>query len=235
MTLPDKSRSILLLVFVFAANWIETQAEAWINAVLSNTSFLGLRLAASARWLEGNAPEEFDNYTNNFAAYGYSVAYFIVFPMLAVGMAFALARRENSVYLRVFSRSIALNYLLSLPFYIFYPIPERWIFPESGATLLSDRISSQLIEIFRPLSGLDNSFPSAHVSITIIVLILACVFHMRYRYALLSLGATVILSTYALGIHWVADIVAGVALGGFSSLAVLALEIRPSQRATASV
>jgi len=43
-------------------------------------------------------------------------------------------------------------------------VPERWAYPESHAVLLSDLWSTRLIETIRPISGLDNCFPSFHIS-----------------------------------------------------------------------
>lgn len=227
--LRGKGSSILLLVAVFAVNWIETQAEAHITARFFANSDLGLRCAAPFRWLEGSTTADFANSTNIVAAYGYSIAYFLIFPLLAIGMAVALAKRPDPLYIRFFARAVAWNYILALPFYLFYPIPERWVFPESGATLLSDRVSSKLIEAFRPLSGLDNSFPSAHVSITVTIVAMAFIFRIPLKHCVLALGTTILLSTYVLGIHWLADILAGLASGILSTLIAVAMETKRSK------
>jgi membrane-associated phospholipid phosphatase len=223
--LSGKSRAGLLLATVFAINWAETWSEDWIQGSFFTNSNIGIRCAAAFQWLEGRMSFDFNNATSSLEAYGFSAAYFLIFPILAIGITVVLAKQSDCLYLRFFARAIALNYLLSVPFYLFYPIPERWAFPESGAMLLSDRVSSRLIETFRPISGLDNSFPSAHVSITVIIILTAYLFHMRYRHVIMTLGLTVILSTYVLGIHWIPDMIAGAALGIVSTCLIAAIEI----------
>ena len=125
----------------------------------------------------------------------------------------ALARRPEIRPFRVFALALTAAYAISLPFFLFFPVPERWSFPESGAILLSDLWTSRLIEITRLISGLDNCFPSFHVALTVVAIVVCYRFDVRARTTVLALGSTVILATFVLGIHWIADIVAGVATG----------------------
>ena len=81
-------------------------------------------------------------------------------------------------------------------------------------------------EVIRPISGLDNSFPSFHVSLTLIIIIVGFLFRVRMRRTILVLGMTVVISTYILGIHWIADIIAGLAVGALSVMLALRLEHR---------
>ena len=126
-----------------------------------------------------------------------------------------LAPRRGGAF-RVFALSVALNYLLALPFYLFMPVPERWAFPGAKATLLSDLLSTKLIEAVRPISGLDNCFPSMHVALTLLVVLLAYWGRARWRHSVACLGGTIILSTFFLGIHWIPDIVMGAATASLS-------------------
>jgi membrane-associated phospholipid phosphatase len=78
---------------------------------------------------------------------------------------------------------------------------------------LSDLWTTALIDALRPISGLDNCFPSFHVASMTIVSVLGYVYRLRFRHAVMFLAGTVILSTFMLGIHWLPDIAAGFALG----------------------
>ena len=117
---------------------------------------------------------------------------------------------------RILCLAIAADYLLSLGFFLFFPVPERWAFPDSGAMLLSDRWSSAFIDLLRPISGVDNCFPSTHVSFTVVIILVGYLFQVRMRHTMLAMGTTIILSTFVLGIHWLPDIVAGVAVAFLS-------------------
>ena len=66
------------------------------------------------------------------------------------------------------------------------------------------------------MSALNNCFPSTHTSLTVIVLLVCWRFQFRFRNTVAALGLTVILATFVLGIHWLADIIAGVVVGFLS-------------------
>jgi membrane-associated phospholipid phosphatase len=197
----------------FGVNWAETTIERWAHEGSGLETPLGHRIAEALHGLEGFYTFQHHDATNALAVYGYSISYFFLFPLLAIAVALALARRRELAPYRVFSFSIAGIYLLSLPFFVFFPVPERWAHPDSSATLLSDRWTTSLIETIRPISGLDNSFPSFHVSLTVAIVLICYLFRVRMRTTVLALGMTVLLSTYVLGIHWMADVLAGVAVG----------------------
>jgi membrane-associated phospholipid phosphatase len=141
------------------------------------------------------------------------VSYFFIFPVLCLSVVWALARRRDPRPYRAVSLAVAINYLVSLPFFIFFPVPERWSSPVTEAMLLSDRVSDKLIEFVRPMSGLDNCFPSFHVSLTVLVVGACFMFRAPMRMSALAFGTTVVLSTFALGVHWIPDMIAGFALG----------------------
>jgi membrane-associated phospholipid phosphatase len=198
---------------IFGVNWVETAIERGLSKGAGLGTPLGHRISEALHGLEGFDAFQHHDATNALAIYGYSASYFFLFPLLVIAVALALARRSDLAPYRVFSFSIAGVYALSLPFFIFFPVPERWAYPDSGATLLSDQWTTSLIETIRPISGLDNSFPSFHVSLTVAIILVCYLFRVRMRTVVLTLGVTVLLSTYVLGIHWMADILAGSAVG----------------------
>jgi membrane-associated phospholipid phosphatase len=205
-----------LLAAVFVANFIETTIEMQLRNRYQIGSELGYRIAAAFRGLEGNLSFESHDVTNWVAVYGYSVAYFFLLPVLGLSVIAVLWRRPRVEGYRVLCLSITADYLISLMFFVFFPVPERWAFTESGAMLLSDRWSSGLVELLRPISGLDNCFPSTHVSLTVVIILVGYLFRLRMRHTMLVLGTTIILSTFALGIHWLPDMLAGVAVAFLS-------------------
>ena len=209
-----------LLVGLFAFNYVETYLE---NTQKSNRIFeRGYKIAEAFYGLEGNFSLEYPELINYWVAAGYSFSYFILLPVMLLGTAIAFALRKSLSPYRVFALALVINYFLSLPFFIFFPVPERWAFPSANTILLTDILSVYLIEAIRPISGLDNCFPSVHVSFTTIVLYASHHFKVRFSRSIQFLGATIILSTIILGIHWLPDIIAGLAFGFLSvSLAIM--------------
>jgi membrane-associated phospholipid phosphatase len=207
----------LLLGVVFLVNVVETSLDAWLTPAALGAG-AGYPIADAFRWFEGAVSFEAHDVTSTIACVGYSLSYFLIFPLLCLSVAWVLARRPDPVQYRAVSLAVTIDYLVSLPFFLFFPVPERWSFPASEAMLLSDKLSEALIEMIRPISGLDNSFPSFHVSLTTLVATACFLFNVPLRTTILALGATVVLATFVLGIHWIPDVLAGSALGIASML-----------------
>jgi membrane-associated phospholipid phosphatase len=213
-------RPTLLLAAVFLANLVETRLDAWLTPS-SLGAAAGYPITEAFRGIEEHLGlQSFASHdaTNLVAAYGYTFSYFFVLPLVCLFVAWNLARHEDARPYRALSLAVAIDYAVSLPFFVFFPVPERWAFFDSEAMLLSDKWSDRLIEAIRPMSGLDNSFPSNHVSLIVIAATASLLFAVPYRKCILPLGATVVLSTFVLGVHWIPDIVAGLGLGVFSML-----------------
>jgi membrane-associated phospholipid phosphatase len=212
----SKPGLVLLLALVFAFNLAETAWESSLHsgATISSSDDRG---AYAVRQLEPAFVDfEFHDQMPAWMVYSSSIAYFVVFPALALALLVALAIRPDLAPFRVLCLAVAIDYVVSLPWFLFFPVPERWAYPESSAVLLSDQWTSMLIQSIRPLSGLNNSFPSTHTSLTIILVLVSWLFDVRWRVTVTALGTMVILATFVLGIHWVPDILAGVAAGALS-------------------
>lgn len=203
-----------ILIALFLFNFAETKMEEMLKG--PGTFEQGYRIAQAFDQMEGKIRFQNQAPPSMKAIGGFSLSYFVVFPVLLLGTAAALVRRKQVGPFRVFTLALTGNYLLSLPFFLFFPVPERWAYPAANATLWSDLLSTHLIEMIRPISGLDNCFPSVHVSFSIITLITAYRFRLWYRHSIACLALTVVLSTFALGIHWLPDLAMG------SVMAVLA-------------
>jgi membrane-associated phospholipid phosphatase len=210
-----KTQATMLMALMSFINYVETAVQTQLKIHYGVGYRLQFRIASAFHDFEGKKMFEAHDATNVIAIYGYSFAYFFIFPILLFYVAISLSRRFTQEYQR-FALALTIDYLISLVFYILCPVPERWAYPDSGAVLLSDQWSSRLIESFRPMSGLDNCFPSFHVSAVVICIVAAYIFRLRLRHTCIMLGLSVIFSTYVLGIHWLPDILSGVALGCIS-------------------
>jgi membrane-associated phospholipid phosphatase len=225
-----KGLPFMLVGLVFALNLVETLYESRRAVAVTSR---GLELASGMHWLEGRSIFENHDVSNVVAVYGFSTAYFFVFPLLVLLMGVALARRSDGRAFRVFATALAIEYACSLPFFLLFPVPERWTYPDANAILLSDLWNSHLIELFRPISALDNCFPSFHTSLSVLVVLCGFVYRVRFRFVAVPLAAMVLLSTYSLGIHWIGDIAAGAALGVISMAAAHRLTERTTRPTTA--
>jgi len=202
----------LLLAAVCRLHSVETSVHAALTPVPLGAE-AGYPIADAFRWFEGGLSFELHDTIGALGYYGYSASYFVIFPVLCLYVAWVLARRKDPRPYQAVGLAVAIDYLISLPFFVFFPVPERWSSPDTEAMLLSDKVSDRLIELVRPLSGLDNCFPSFHVSLTVLVVAACVMFRVPMRLVAAVLGATVVLSTFVLGVHWLPDMLAGFALG----------------------
>lgn len=202
----------MLLALVFLANYIQTSVDAALTPRSLGVE-AGYPIADAFQWFERYLSFELHDTTSAIASYGYSASYFVIFPVLCLYVAWALARKRDPRPYQAVSLAVAIDYAISLPFFIFFPVPERWSSPLTEAMLLSDKVSDKLIEFIRPMSGMDNSFPSFHVSLTVLVVAAGFMFRVPMRMSALVFGATIVLSTFVLGVHWIPDMIAGFAVG----------------------
>ncbi|MFD0714001.1 phosphatase PAP2 family protein [Paenibacillus sp. GCM10027626] len=119
--------------------------------------------------------------------------------------------------------AIMINYIVAIPFYLFFPVLEVWHFDSSVKFLMLDVFPSFETE-YRALSGIDNCFPSLHTSLSVTLAVLAVRSgNKRWGWFCSICAALVIFSIFYLGIHWLIDMLGGLLLGLFASTAGLRL------------
>lgn len=169
--------------------------------------------------IEGSAGELFQLFHSIPLTYVLSVVYLYVFPVMGVvAVLVAYHEGEKTIGRKIFWGSI-FNYVLILPFYILVPVSERWAAGDGQVLLLMDQISPLLIQGLRPMSGMNNCFPSFHTSLAItFALVISQSGNKRLRRTILVLSGLVVYSTLYLGFHWALDVFAGVVFASFCTL-----------------
>ena len=121
---------------------------------------------------------------------------------------------DDRATFRRYSLAMLFNYVVLLPFYLFFPVTVTGFYPESGMTpvLYIDTNWGRMVASVDPLN---NDFPSAHVSLVVtalLVLISAGVDYRRYYYFVACGAIGITFSVLYLGVHWLADVFAGFVL-----------------------
>ncbi len=148
-----------------------------------------------------------------------SFAYIISFPGLLVGMILATATAPGPDRTRLAHALLAyaLNYALVLPFYFLFPVNEPWSFPGSGVRpLLEETLGPAFMESIRPFSGINNCFPSYHVSLSVTLALVALETRTPVGTFAAINAILIAASTVVLGFHWVVDVIAGILFGVFA-------------------
>jgi membrane-associated phospholipid phosphatase len=162
-------------------------------------------------------------FQNDFLTSLLTFFYIILFPALLAASIGIYTYCKNYTLFYALCYAMMINYMVAIPFYFFFPVNEVWFFHPKVNLLILDVFPSFEQE-YRPLSGLNNCFPSLHTSISVTLALIAIHSNNKFwsRLVVVSTGI-IIFSIFYLGIHWIMDMAGGVLLGIVASQAGLRL------------
>lgn len=142
------------------------------------------------------------------------IVYVWIFTFILYFTPILLLCLDDRPTIRRYSVAMLFNYVILIPFYLFFPVTVTGFYSESGLTPLL-YINTNWGRVVTSVDPLNNDFPSGHVSIVLTtMLVLASAGWERKGYVYF-LGASVIGIVFAvlyLGVHWLADVFAGLVL-----------------------
>jgi len=149
--------------------------------------------------------------------------YVVVFQSVIVASLGIYTSFERKKMYYAFCVALLLNYVIALPMYWFVPINEVWYAHPQVHPLIVDAFPS-FEQTYRPMSGINNCFPSLHTSLSVTMALLASRSGIR-RWAVFAWinAAVIVFSIFYLGIHWFTDMAAGVLLAIVSATVGLKL------------
>ncbi|GIQ70137.1 hypothetical protein XYCOK13_29610 [Xylanibacillus composti] len=156
-----------------------------------------------------------------------SFFYVVVFSAILMASMVIYSFQRNDTLFYALCYAIMLNYMIAIPFYLFFPVKEVWAFPPIEVRFLMIDVFPTFETTYRNLSGLDNCFPSLHTSLSVTLAILATRSgSRRWKWFTIWSAITVIFSIFCLGIHWFTDMIGGLLLGWFAATFALRLAER---------
>jgi len=208
--------SILIFNYLYLVWKIDDRCTAWIAGCNGGRDFTHL-----IHGFEGNALAHVQAAVAWLPMTWYlGFVYVIAFPCLVAIAIIVFDQLGNRRGLAMVLIGYAVNFLLVLPFYVAFPVRETFVYyQESVASgpavrMLLDDINPAVMQAYRVMSGVDNCFPSFHTSLAVTLALVAQ--HGRRRGFGISfgiLGASTVLSTMYLGVHWMLDVGAGLVVG----------------------
>lgn len=200
-------RSVYIIAGILSVLAINTLQLRWEEQVAVSADYtaeaaqFGARLIVALQGLE-SAP----------LTHALTFAYVILFPLLGLASLLIYGARRDWGALRGLTLGYVANYAVALPFYLYVPVKEAWA-GEAGVRFLIPQVYAGFEAQYRAFSGLDNCFPSLHTSLALTFALVAWRHGYRQLGWVLSVfAATVALSTLYLGVHWIADLIAGACL-----------------------
>ncbi|MDK8181177.1 phosphatase PAP2 family protein [Paenibacillus sp. UMB4589-SE434] len=221
--------AFISLILILLVNKYELDIEQLMN--------ISWDFTPAIHQLEGQFVNSFQQLFNHpFLTQILAVFYLIVFQGLivsSIGIYTASGKLKMAIAV---CYAIAINYVIAIPFYLFFPVNEVWSYPPAGVEFVMLQVFPTFEEHYRQFSGLDNCFPSLHTSISVTVALIAARSGIR-RWSIFT-GASaliIIFSIFYMGIHWLSDMLAGVALAVFASwLGMKLAGVEPSMKAMLS-
>jgi membrane-associated phospholipid phosphatase len=208
------SRKYLLHSIVMIAILFFNKAELMLEKKLNyHTDFTG-----SIFRIEGNFVAAIQHtFHNDILTMITSYFYVVIFPSIMIASLFIYTYQKNYRMFYAVVYAIMFNYMIAIPFYLFFPVNEVWSFHPNVHLLIKD-VFPTFEQDYRPLSGLDNCFPSLHTSISVSMAVIAVRSRNAFWKAFVPLSAIVIIfAIFYLGIHWLSDMSAGILLGVFAA------------------
>ncbi|MBP1966019.1 phosphatase PAP2 family protein [Paenibacillus aceris] len=142
-----------------------------------------------------------------------SYFYVVIFPAVMITSIALYTFKKNYKLFYAICYALMFNYMIAIPFYLFFPVNEVWSFHPNVKLLILD-VFPTFEQDYRPLSGLDNCFPSLHTSISVSMAVIAVKSRNTFWKIFVPISSAFIVFTiFYLGIHWLSDMCAGVVLG----------------------
>ncbi|WP_339219732.1 phosphatase PAP2 family protein [Paenibacillus sp. FSL H8-0332] len=148
------------------------------------------------------------------------IVFFYIFMLQAV-LAASLGiylLDNNRVILYATCYTIILTYAIAIPFYLYFPVNEVWSYAPAGVRFIMLDAFPKFEQEYRPLSGLNNCFPSLHTAISVSMALLAYRSGNRRWMVISTISAVIIVfGIFYLGIHWLTDMIGGTLLAVLST------------------
>lgn len=219
----------LALISVLGSNWLELQLENRYTDVIT-WDYTNAAAEIGSGFLTALQRLEWAPVTHLL-----TYVYVIIFPLLGIASALVYCRQRDWESFRRMGLGLVINYAVALPFYLLFPVKEAWA-GGAGVRFLIPSVFPGFETIYRPMSGLDNCFPSLHTSVALTYALVALQSgHRRLAAVIGTAAGLVMLSTLYLGVHWVPDMLGGVVLAVAASGYLSAVVTAWGQRTAGSL
>ncbi|MFH0816859.1 MAG: phosphatase PAP2 family protein [Methanobacteriota archaeon] len=195
------------------------------------TDALGLDFTPAVHSAEGGASGWLQSsFQNDVLDIYFYAMYMVLFVVLFYGTVIYFMAVDKGTIVKRLVVGYCIIYAIALPFFLLFPVNEVWTtnaayagynaangIPAYGYTdihgVLYDMGATNLDASYS-FSSIDNCFPSLHTAISVFVPLVVLKGRERLWGAFAAwVGVSVVLATMYLGVHWLIDVGAGLALG----------------------
>ncbi|MCR8644111.1 phosphatase PAP2 family protein [Paenibacillus sp. N1-5-1-14] len=184
--------------------------ELWVEKFIHNKTDFTLIFYSIEKEFVANIQHFFLNDTLTYVT---SFFYVIVFSTLMIVSIALYTWNKNYQLFNALCYAIIINYVVAMPFYLFFQVNEVWVLNPNVNMLISN-VFPTFEQTYREMSGINNCFPSLHTSLSITMAVIAT--HSGnafWKWFTRITAGIIIFSIFYLGIHWFLDMGAGLILG----------------------
>ena len=146
--------------------------------------------------------------------YFFVFIYIILYPFILWFSIFYFLITDERIAMKIFAYSLVIIYTIALPFYLFLPITNVYIYYGSNSAL--NMVIPGVEKFFYATTTTNNCFPSLHVAMSLLVVkTVSLTDNKRFIYLTYFCAICVICSVIYLAIHWITDVIGGILLAFF--------------------
>ena len=188
----------VVILHLIEVNIIDSVVTAWI----------GYDFTYNIQNIEGDIVSQFSQYWSPVIVYFFVIMYIAVYPFTLWFSPIYFIGNNQKNAMKTLAYGTLLIYVITLPFYLFFPITNVYTFYNLESTL--NNAIPAVENLFYLTTTHNNCLPSLHVAMSIL---LARSVHLtrnkRLSYFLYFCMASVIISVIYLAIHWIMDVICG--------------------------
>ena len=175
------------------------------------TSLVATNYTPVIQAIEDGVVHWFSQHWTPVLVYFFVFIYIILYPFTLWFSLLYFFIADQRKALKTFAFGLLLIYLIALPFYLFVPITNVYTF--YGTTSALNTVIPGVEHIFYTTTTNNNSFPSLHVAMTLLVAqTVSLTKNKRFMYFAYFCAFCVICSVIYLAIHWITDVLGGILL-----------------------
>ena len=190
--------------------------------------YSGIDYATFFTSIEGSLVADIQSSWNIFLLTFFVAMYIIVYPFTLWFSTLYFLIDNQKKAIQSLAIGLLVLYLISLPFYLFFPVSNVYTAHnlDSALTLILPSINS----FFYATTTYNNCFPSLHVGMSLLIAwSVKQTNNKRYFYFTVFSSITVIISVIYLTIHWIIDVIGGLIAAGAAIIISRALLKRLSK------
>ena len=197
---------LLIIIVIVAVHLLEVKILDQ-----SATNLIGHNFTFNFQIIEDGIVYWFSqNWTPAFL-YFFVFIYIVLYPFTLWFSLLYFLIADERIAMKTFAYSLTLIYAIALPFYLFLPVTNVYIYYESTSAL--NTVIPGVEQFFYATTTDNNCFPSLHVAISLLVVkTVSLTTNKRFIYLAYFCAICVICSVIYLAIHWITDVIGGILL-----------------------